>query len=459
TNDRWVWEFNNSVATPNGQEGWTLGLTGHMSNFIDDHFNDVVALSGVLDGGIAGRLQIEFDAVGSGSPIGTDNDATYFLQTGVTIGGSVDEFVVESTMLNPWASSGGAIDGDNLGVHWGSGTQFDFVYLAAEIQNGVGQITMTIELNDEIYYSQTYAAPGLTDIANNSTITLRTHVDVVNGTVTPTWSYETDDAAGGANGVVFGTGQSVSLDDDGDPNTQNVLEEVISGTYNVRNAPVDGEPGDPIFGQFFSGVPSGIAIGVGGARGSTAQTPPTSFAPEFDDLVFATSKANGNFEPVANGDGFGGATVGETFTIAVADLLANDVDYDIGDALTVTGVSNPSGGMVSLANGVVSFTPSAAGANSFDYTVSDGQNASTATVIVSTDAGGGGGPAREVVYRINAGGPEVAAIDGGRSADRAGPRTGGPEVDPGDCGARARSPPGGALSLYCLSGRGAWQSG
>ncbi|GHB25914.1 hypothetical protein GCM10009038_26280 [Salinicola rhizosphaerae] len=66
-----------------------------------------------------------------------------------------------------------------------------------------------------------------------------------------------------------------------------------------------------------------------------------------------------------------------------SDLLSNDSDPE-GDALTLTSVSNPVGGTVSVSNGVVTFTPSANynGTATFDYTISDGKGG-TATATVS----------------------------------------------------------------------------
>gem|GEM_PF-1526433 len=78
-----------------------------------------------------------------------------------------------------------------------------------------------------------------------------------------------------------------------------------------------------------------------------------------------------------------------SITIAVADLLANDIDVDI-DALSITAVSNAVNGTVSLdGNGDVLFTPNAdfSGDATFDYTVSDGKGGTdTATVTVAVDS-------------------------------------------------------------------------
>lgn len=82
------------------------------------------------------------------------------------------------------------------------------------------------------------------------------------------------------------------------------------------------------------------------------------------------------------------ATQQEPASPAVIDVLANDSDGD-GDPLTITAVSQPQNGVVTINGGgpgnTVTFTPSPGfnGRDSFQYAVSDGNNiASVATVIV-----------------------------------------------------------------------------
>ncbi|WP_235848039.1 Ig-like domain-containing protein [Mycolicibacterium holsaticum] len=74
--------------------------------------------------------------------------------------------------------------------------------------------------------------------------------------------------------------------------------------------------------------------------------------------------------------------------VAVVDVLANDTDVD-GDELTVTTVGSASNGTVTLADGVITYTPNAdfQGADSFTYTVSDGNGGTaTATVYVTVNS-------------------------------------------------------------------------
>ncbi|MDV7214218.1 Ig-like domain-containing protein, partial [Azotobacter beijerinckii] len=80
-----------------------------------------------------------------------------------------------------------------------------------------------------------------------------------------------------------------------------------------------------------------------------------------------------NDAPDAVNDSF---TVAEDSGATVLNLLANDsFAPDTGETLTVTAVTQPAvGGSVTLAGGVVSFTPTANwnGTTSFTYTLSDG---------------------------------------------------------------------------------------
>ncbi len=91
--------------------------------------------------------------------------------------------------------------------------------------------------------------------------------------------------------------------------------------------------------------------------------------------------------PVANDDTISG-TEDTDVVVSSDDLTSNDTDAD-GDTLTVTDVTNASGGTVDLTAGTITFTPAAdacgTGAGSFDYTVDDGGNGGSDTGHVSVD--------------------------------------------------------------------------
>ncbi|MEW6995877.1 Ig-like domain-containing protein, partial [Colwelliaceae bacterium MEBiC 14330] len=87
--------------------------------------------------------------------------------------------------------------------------------------------------------------------------------------------------------------------------------------------------------------------------------------------------------PMSRAEGYS-ANKGEVFTVNTTTLLANDTDAE-NDMLTVVRVGNPSdGASVSLDNGIVTLTPATgfSGFATFEYTVSDGTDTSTATVTV-----------------------------------------------------------------------------
>lgn len=93
-----------------------------------------------------------------------------------------------------------------------------------------------------------------------------------------------------------------------------------------------------------------------------------------------------NVPPVANDD-YHSAAAGTSQTIFVLD---NDTDAN-GHALTVTAVTTPTGGGVTIASSgsrVIYTAPSYEGSFEFNYTVSDGHGGSdTATVYVEVTAG------------------------------------------------------------------------
>jgi len=92
-----------------------------------------------------------------------------------------------------------------------------------------------------------------------------------------------------------------------------------------------------------------------------------------------------NTAPVAVDDGPVRVVAGQTATVALADLLANDSDANA-DALTITAVDAIGGGTVALSGDSVVYSADAAvpaGGAGFTYTVDDGRGGSdTATVTV-----------------------------------------------------------------------------
>ncbi|XPV67465.1 MAG: tandem-95 repeat protein [Halarcobacter sp.] len=103
----------------------------------------------------------------------------------------------------------------------------------------------------------------------------------------------------------------------------------------------------------------------------------------------ATITVTDNTKPVAVDDSVTGTNEDTKLTIAIADLVQNDTDGD-NDSLTISSVSNPINGTVTIVGTNIEFTPDADynGAASFQYTVNDGIDDSTnqATVAFTIDA-------------------------------------------------------------------------
>jgi hypothetical protein len=143
-----------------------------------------------------------------------------------------------------------------------------------------------------------------------------------------------------------------------------------------------------------------------------------------NDNVYGTINITSlNTPPVANPDSVS-ATPNTPINISVNTLLANDTDAN-GDPLTLTGVSNFTGGTAVLndngtpsssADDYITFTPTTgfSGNASFDYSISDGNGGtSSATVIVTVGTVQNGGNGQDTLTG-NAGND---SLNGGNGED------------------------------------------
>jgi hypothetical protein len=163
---------------------------------------------------------------------------------------------------------------------------------------------------------------------------------------------------------------------------------------------------------FVQGVnPGYVCDGRGGsdtAEIAVTVAPPPNAAPE----ALADGAATGAGTPV------------------LIDALANDADPD-GDALTLTGVSNPANGSAAIENGQIRYTPDTgfSGTETFTYAVEDGRGGSdTATVTVEvapaaedpvSDPGAAAGLAAEY-HRLSGEIFSLSDIDFSRAPDATG---------------------------------------
>ncbi len=209
-----------------------------------------------------------------------------------------------------------------------------------------------------------------------------------------TFTYTVDDGNGGTQDTATVTMTVLAA-----PNSPPVA--VDDGVVVAEDASVTFQPGDNdtdadgdtvIAAAIASGAANGVAVVNG--NGTVTYTPDADFNGS-DSFDVQVTDGNGGFDvatvnvtvtpendpPVAADDV---ATTDEE-TAVIIDLLGNDSDID-GDGLTIDSIDDPANGsVVDNGNGTITYTPDAgfSGQEMFTYTVTDGTETDTATVMVN----------------------------------------------------------------------------
>jgi hypothetical protein len=387
-----VWEFSQDAGdvTP-GPDGFGGGLTGVMIDgttdfeaFLQsdsDRDGQVIQLDNVKFVTAAGGGTTVIEEVTEGDPFQTPNDGQFLFHTGFQVARNVDTFTVQWVVANPGAITGGSDITNNfqqIGGYLGDGTQSNYLKIVAiATNNDASQADVQVLLEDGDGVLQQINLPA-NDIFNNavlvqdSAITFELEIDPAAATATPKATFVT------TSGDVEVTGTDVI-----DLTGSKVLEAILG------NVTVQGQS-------------TGLAAGL---FASNFGSPDDTFQAVFDSITVTATEAQ--VPPDAVDDtAFTG--VNAVLNIPVSQLLANDTDANPSDTLTVTSVGNAQNGTVALNADVVTFTPATdfAGTAFFEYTISDGTFEDSATVEVSVAD-------RVILYRVNAGGNEIAAIDSG----------------------------------------------
>ena len=137
-----------------------------------------------------------------------------------------------------------------------------------------------------------------------------------------------------------------------------------------------------------SGVTTGGLVSFGMSNTSTDSAYFSSKEGSNPPELVVTTGSSGNQSPVAADD----TTTATSEQATVMTVLANDSDPD-GDTLTITAVFTPAHGTATHNGTTVTYTSATGytGADSFTYTISDGNSGTdTATVNVTVQSGGGG---------------------------------------------------------------------
>ncbi|MEM9011053.1 MAG: cadherin-like domain-containing protein, partial [Pseudomonadota bacterium] len=137
------------------------------------------------------------------------------------------------------------------------------------------------------------------------------------------------------------------------------------------------------FNHAIAATAAGVFAGnVGNATGYTARVD------YFESSTDPITNEDGDYVELNNPpdalDDFLTITHGQPLTFSIADLLANDSDQNE-DPLSFDGFTQPANGtLVDNGDGTLTYTPNAGyeGPDSFEYTISDGELSSTATVTM-----------------------------------------------------------------------------
>jgi hypothetical protein len=388
--ETYTWDFDLLGEHP-GPAGWTLGLTGMLPNGTNDFFNEL-DFDNVKVSGVQGRLVIE--SVSEGDAYKAENAGEFLFSTGMKFAQNVDTFTVNWTLLNPfpflatvpedWQQAGGFIGVD----------QDNYLKIVAT-KNGGSEFEVLLETNGNPV-SYKFNSDALFSAPQQSQIFLSLQVDIAAATVTPIISYES--APGGALITVTGL-SAISI-----ANTQ--ILDAILGNYTVLDQ---------------DGVAHTAQLGVGlWSTNNNANGTQPEMAVEWLDMSVTTTVKPGPYAPDAVSDSFtalaGPIEIAALGGEGTAGLLDNDTDLDPGDVLKVTAVGDALHGTVVLddkgteqpEDDTVTFTPDHGfyGVASFTYTVTDSFGLTdTATAFINV--------LPSVLFRVNVGGPALAATDNG----------------------------------------------
>ena len=174
--------------------------------------------------------------------------------------------------------------------------------------------------------------------------------------------------------IVISTADLLNNDSDPDGDLMSIafIDDWVNGVASLDSAAgtITFTPSGTGDGSFFYVISDGTEQGYEGLG--------------YGQVFIAIQSGTGNTPPVAGDDSFTGSD-SEALIIHVSDLLSNDADADPDDTLSIVSVGAASLGQTSYdaAAGIITYTPTAAGSDSFIYTISDGESDDQATVSLT----------------------------------------------------------------------------
>ncbi|MGE5566052.1 MAG: Ig-like domain-containing protein, partial [Parcubacteria group bacterium] len=226
--------------------------------------------------------------------------------------------------------------------------------------------TYTYDANGNLTKSQDGAGNAVTYTydANNQLLT-ETHYTVTGTNATPAVTADSLVVPAIGDSITFNP-RANDADPDGDPLTITAVSTPTHGTATINAA------GTITYARTSAGSDS-FTYSVSDGQGHTATA----------TVTVADSADISNVAPVATNDSITLDVVGASLTF---DPRADDTDTD-GDQLLITAVSTPTYGTATITNGgqAITYTRSAAGTDSFTYTISD-QHGHTATATITVNS-------------------------------------------------------------------------
>ncbi|MHA7901410.1 MAG: malectin domain-containing carbohydrate-binding protein, partial [Henriciella sp.] len=403
-----LWDFNPASGNRPADFEYNIGFSGWMIDGVGEINPDVLTdnptadlltdLNNTIRGGAPGLIQIK--SVTDGDAFGTNNSQNDAIQTGFTPSESVDTFTIRVPIFNPYSSVGLSENFGSVGFALGDGTQNNYLKVVAGVGGGVPRL--------QVYYEEGDA--GVIDIT-------------VNGTQDADFN---NAATGATDNSIFELYLTVDMSDPAAVTAQAFYNYELTpgGGFVLAEPKAIGEP-IPLQGEVLKAVLGQKTIQDEGgndvASSAVVTLLATSFGAQepfeanFVDLEITSTEKQ--VAPVAADDETS-TTPGQPVVINLADLLANDTDANVNDTLEIVSVQNATNGTAVLndagtpedpGDDFVTFTPTDGfeGTATFEYTVEDSSGL-TSTALVTVNVSD-----VEVLYRVNAGGAEIAAIDDG----------------------------------------------
>ncbi|MEL6755564.1 MAG: malectin domain-containing carbohydrate-binding protein, partial [Pseudomonadota bacterium] len=406
-----LWDFNPASGNRPADFEYNIGFSGWMIDGAGEINPDVLSenpsadlltdLNNTIRGGAPGLIQIK--SVTDGDAFGATNTQNDAIQTGFTPSESVETFTIRVPIFNPYSSVDLDQNFGSVGFALGDGTQNNYLKVVAGHGGGNGGVPRL-----QVYYEE--GDSGVIDIL-----------------VTGTDDSDFNDAATNAtDNSIFELYLTVDMSDPEAITAQAFYNYELTpgGGFVLPQPKAIGEP-IPLQGEVLKAVLGQKTIqDEGGADVAssavvtllaTSTGPQEPFEANFVDLEITSTEKQ--VAPAAANDE--AATMpDQPVVINIADLLANDTDANPSDTLAIVSVQNETNGTAVLndagtendtSDDFITFTPANGfeGTATFEYTVEDSSGLTdTATVSVTVSD-------VEVLYRVNAGGSEVAATDGG----------------------------------------------